>query len=230
MNPLLVGFSMVREDIGRLAAAYRKSSITIVSVGLPILVGMWLTAEPLVRIVLGNQWSESASILRWLVVSIMPNLLVAPLNPLAIALNRTSIFFKLSSLETLFKLPLMVIAALHYGISGILVVRVATGAFVTGCSMVAVRGLIKQPIWTQLLAPWRPMLSAIAMAVVVVALDGRLTIVQDHIQLMLGLAATAGIGAVVYAGSMFALWHVAGRPEGFESSALGFLVSFSRSP
>ncbi|WP_423958820.1 lipopolysaccharide biosynthesis protein [Bradyrhizobium sp.] len=228
MSPLLVGFSMVREDAGRLAAAYRKSSVTIVSVGLPILVGMWLTAEPLVRLILGDQWSESASLLRWLVASTMPNLLVAPLNPLAISLNRTSIFFKLSSIEFIFKLPLMVIAAVYYGLSGVLVVRVVTGVFVTGCSMLAIRGLIKEPVWTQLLAPWRPILSAVAMVLAVVALDGRLANDHDHVQLVFNLVVTAAIGAVVYASSMILLWRAAGRPEGFESNVLGFLGRLAR--
>jgi PST family polysaccharide transporter len=189
---------------------------------------MWVTAEPLIRIILGDQWSESAVLLRWLVVAGMPNLFVAPLSPLAMSLNKTSVFFKLSALEFVFKLPLMVMASLHYGIPGVLVVRVATGFFVTGCSMLAVRSLIREPIWAQSLGPWRPMLSCLIMAITVYALEGRFVTVQDHAHLVVGLAGIAGIGAVVYTSSMFLLWRLAGSPDGFESNVAGLLVSYTR--
>ncbi len=228
MNPLLVAFSLVREDADKLAAAYRKSAATIVTVGLPVLVGMWLTAEPLIRIILGDQWSEAAPFLRWLAVAAMPYLFVAPVNPLAMTLNRTSIFFRLALIEFLFKLPLMLIGTWFYGIAGALVVRVATGFFVSGCSMLAVRELIRQPIWAQLLAPWRPTLSAIVMALAVMSMDGLLTNVNDHFHLILALLWVACVGAVVYAGSVLMLWRLAGCPDGFESSVMGFLVNYSR--
>jgi O-antigen/teichoic acid export membrane protein len=228
MNPLLVGFSLVREDANRLAAAYRKSSVTIVTVGLPVLVGMWLTAEPLIRIILGDQWSEAAPYLRWLAVAAMPYMLVAPLNPLAMTLNRTSIFFRLALTEFLFKFPLMLVGTWFYGIDGALVVRVATGFFVAGCSMLAVRELIRQSIWAQLIAPWRPVLGVIVMALVVMRLDGSFVNVHDHLQLIVALLWVATIGAVVYGCSIFLLWRLAGCPDGLETSVLGFLLNHSR--
>jgi PST family polysaccharide transporter len=225
MNPLLVAFSLVREDTGRLAGAYHKSSNTIVAVGLPVLIGMFLIAEPLIRVILGDQWSEAAPLLRWLTLAGIPSLFCAPLNPLLMALNRTSVFFRLRLAEFLFKFPLMVVGTWYYGITGALVVRLITEVFVAGCSMLVVRELIKRSVWAQLLAAWRPALSAIVMAIAVMALDERFVNVQDHIQLLLGLSWVAIVGASVYAGSMLLLWRLAGRPDGFESNFAGFLAS-----
>ena len=94
--------------------------------------------------------------------------------------------------------------------------------------MLAVRELIRQPIWAQLLAPWRPTLSAIVMALAVMSMDGLLTNVNDHFHLILALLWVACVGAVVYAGSVLMLWRLAGCPDGFESSVMGFLVNYSR--
>ncbi len=103
--------------------------------------------------------------------------------------------FRLALIEFLFKLPLMLIGTWFYGIAGALVVRVATGFFVSGCSMLAVRELIRLPIWAQLLAPWRPTLSAIVMALAVMSMDGLLTNVNDHFHLILVLARCSCYGA-----------------------------------
>jgi PST family polysaccharide transporter len=228
MNPLTVSFSLVREDAGRLAAAYRKSSITIVALGLPVLVGMSATAEPLIRIALGDQWSGAAPLLFWLTLAAIPGLFVAPLAPLAIAVNRPSTFFRLALIEFLFKFPLMLLGTLYYGIVGVLVVRLATAFFVAGVSTLTARQLIQLPIRSQLLAPWRPALSTIIMLLAVLPFVRGFASSQDHVQLLLGLMWAVGFGAFVYAASLLLLWRFAGCPEGFESGVVCFLASHSR--
>jgi PST family polysaccharide transporter len=41
--------------------------------------------------------------------------------------------------------------------------------------------------------------------------------------LVLGLAVVVGVGALVYASSIFILWRLAGCPDGFESKVVGLL-------
>jgi PST family polysaccharide transporter len=226
-SPLLVAFSLVREDARRLKAAYQKSAITIIAIGLPVMVGMSINAEPIVRLILGEQWLESAPYLRWLSLTMVPLLFVAPLSPLVITLNRTIIFVWLALAEFSFKLPLMFIGTMYYGIDGVLVVRLATGFVVAGCSMLVVRELIRLPVWTQLIGPWRPMLSVTIMALAITPLGGSLASVQGVLQLLLGLAIVVGVGALVYVTSMFSLWRLAGCPDGFESNVAGILAAYS---
>jgi PST family polysaccharide transporter len=76
-----------------LAAAYRHSAATVVAVGLPMMVGMSLIAEPMIRLILGRQWLEATPILRLLALAVVPSLLIAPLAPLSMTLGKTSIFF-----------------------------------------------------------------------------------------------------------------------------------------
>jgi O-antigen/teichoic acid export membrane protein len=228
VGPLMVAFSLVREDIIRLRAAYHKSAITIVAIGLPAMIGMSMNAEPIIRLILGDQWLEAAPILRWLSLAIIPSLFVAPLSPLSMTLNRTSIFFWLALTEFLFKFPLMLIGTLYYGIAGVVVVRLATGLVVTGCSMLAARELIQLPMRAQLLGPWRPILSVIIMALAIEPLEGMFANVQGFFHLILGLATVVGFGAIVYASSMLALWRLSGCPDGFETNVAGLLAGYSR--
>ena len=226
LNPLMVAFSLIRGNSGRLAAAYQHSATAIVGAGIPIMVGISLISEPMIRIILGEQWMEAAPILRWLSLAIVPSLFVAPLAPLSMALNQTKIFLRLSSIEFIFKFPLMLFGTLYYGLAGVLVVRLTTAIVVAACSMFAVRGLIRLPIRTQVFGPWRPIGSCLLMAMIVFPLERRLTGVQEFLPLVLGLAAVVSSGAATYGASIFLLWRLAGCPDGFESRIVGAVRKF----
>jgi PST family polysaccharide transporter len=228
LNPLMVAFSLIQGNSRRLAVAYQNSATAIVGAGIPVMVGMSLISEPMIRIILGEQWIEAAPTLRWLSLAIVPSLFVAPLAPLSMALNRTKIFLRLSSIEFIFKFPLMLFGTLYYGLAGVLVVRLATAIVVAACSMFAVRGLIRLPIRAQVFGPWRPIVSCLFMAMVVFPLERRLTGVQEFLPLVLGLAAVASSGAAAYGASIFLLWRLAGCPDGFESRIVGAVRTFWR--
>jgi len=224
-RPLLVGFSLVRNDRPRLIQAYLKSVDSIVAVGLPLLAGMHLTADPLIRVFLGEKWSAAAPMLQWLSLASIPSLFIGAIGPLGISLNRPSMFFFVALTEFLFKLPLMLIGLLYFGITGVLVVRLVTAIVVAGCAMLAVQGLIELPIRTQLLSPWRPVVSVIVMAVTVVLTSGMGLGERNHLELIYWLARTTVTGAVVYGAVLFLLWFVSGRPDGIETKVVEFLSS-----
>jgi O-antigen/teichoic acid export membrane protein len=228
INPLLVAFSSVREDASRLKTAYHKSAIIIMAIGLPIMVGLSMNAEPIIRLVIGEKWLAAVPILRWLSLAMIPSLFVSPFVPLAITLNRAGIFFRLILIELVIKLPLMLIGILYYGIAGVIAVRLATALVMAGFTMQAVRELIGLPMGNQLLGPWRPMMSAIIMALVIAPLEGSLANVPGYPQLILGLAIVVGVGAIVYASSMFLLWRLVGCPDGLEVEVASLLASYSR--
>ena len=228
LNPLMVAFSLIREDSRRLTRAYRDSATTVVAVGLPMMIGMSIIAEPMIRLILGEQWVESAAILRWLALAVIPSLFVAPFAALSMALNRTNLFLRLSLIEFFFKLPLIVFGTIYYGVHGVLVTRLATAVIMTGCSMLAVRELIGLSIRAQVFGPWRSLLSGIVMALAIMPFQSWLSGIREYGPLVLSLAAVVGLAAAVYTGSIFLLWRLAGCPGGFESKVVGFLRRYSR--
>jgi PST family polysaccharide transporter len=226
VSPLLVAFSLIREDTRRLAAAYQGSAMTMVAVGIPAMIGLSMIAEPGVRLVLGEQWLESVDILRWLSIAAIPYFFVSALGPLSMALNRTRIFLRLSSTEFCIKLPLILMAAISYGVPGVIVVRLAMALVMAGVSMVAVRELIGLPIRAQLLSPWRPVLSGILMALAIWPLQSWLAAMQGILPLILGLTVVVSLGATVYFGSLFLLWRLVNRPDGFEAKVANLLSTY----
>jgi len=228
LSPLMVTFSLIREDSRRLMLAYQNSATTIVAAGVPIMIGLSAISEPLIRLILGGQWAEAAPILRWLSLAAIPAFFVAPLAPLFMALNRTQVFLRLTLIELVFKLPIVFVGAVYYGVAGIVVARLATALFVAGFSALAVRELIGLPLRTQVFGPWRPMLSGLAMALAIMPMADWLANVRGLLPLILGLTAVVFVAAVVYVSSIFMLWRMAGCPEGFESKIANLLGNYKR--
>jgi hypothetical protein len=72
------------------------------------------------------------------------------------------------------------------------------------------------------------MMSALIMALVIAPLEGSVANVTGFSQLILGLAIVLGVGAIVYASSIFLLWRLAGCPDGLEFDVANLLASYSR--
>jgi hypothetical protein len=134
-----------------------------------------------------------------------------------ISLRKIKPFARLALIEVCFKLPLMVLGAYYYRIDGVISVRLATGLFMSFCSMMAVQELIGTPVSKQLLAPWRPVACASIMALVIRSSDKWLMNLYTLSDMALRLASVVMAGAVTYIGSMFLLWAIWGYPEGIES-------------
>jgi O-antigen/teichoic acid export membrane protein len=227
-SPLAVAFSSVRDDLGRLKAAYHKSAVSIAAIGLPIMVGISMNAEPIIRLIIGQRWVVAAPILNWLSLAMIPPLFAGPLIPLATILNRTSVFFRLSLVELCIKFPLMLVGVIYYGIPGVVAVRLITALAMSGCTMLVVRELVGLRLRDQLRGPWRAMVSVATMAAAIVPFERTLTNVTDIIKLIFDLTIVGGIGAIVYVSSMFLLWRLVGCPDGLEFHVAKLLTSLVR--
>ncbi len=224
MNPLVVAFSSVRSDVKRLKAAYQKSATSILALSLPIMVGMSMNAEPIVRLAFGEQWSAAGEILRWFALTIVPSLLVGALPPLAVSMERSPVITRLLVVEIVLKFPLMLAGIRYYGIAGAIAVRMVIALVIAVCALLTVRQLIGLRVRDQLLGAWRPVVSVAVMAVVIEPLIVTFGYGSGYAALLLRFATIVTVGAVAYVGSMFVLWNVAGRPDGLESHVAALLA------
>ncbi|MDU6134717.1 oligosaccharide flippase family protein [Bradyrhizobium sp.] len=215
-SPLTVAFSAVKQDPDRLRAAYHKSAVGIMTIGLPILVWVSVNSDAIVRLVIGQKWLEAAPILHWLALGIIPSLFVGPLMPLATTLNRTVAFFRLNLAELCLKTPLMLVAIAHYGIAGVIAVRLVTATAVAGYAMYMVRGFIGLSLRGQLLGPWRAAASVAIATAAMIGAQHAISDANDMLSVAVKLAAVSVSGAICYWGTMFVLWSAAGRPDGLE--------------
>jgi O-antigen/teichoic acid export membrane protein len=226
-SPLVVAFSHIRDDLQRLARAYLGSAASIVAIGVPAMVGLSLLAEPVVRLVLGKQWLETAPVLQWLSFALIPYFFIAPMAPLFIAINRVKMFLILSTAEFTLKFLLILPAVIWFGITGVVVLRLVMGVVIAIYSMFAVRSAIGLSVISQLVSPWRPILSAAAMALSIECSRGWLASLNAPLPLALGLGIVVSLSVMVYSGSLFLLWLLAGRPAGLEAKVIALLSRYS---
>jgi O-antigen/teichoic acid export membrane protein len=216
-RPLLSAFSMLKEQPQRLAQSYQRSANGIVTLGLPILIGESLLAHPAVRLMLGSQWKGSAPLLQWLAISLVPALFALPMSPLVMSFGRTKVFFRRNVFEVCVKLPLVVFGAIKYGFMGVIIARCISVSATAFFCMVIVQRLIGLPIHRQLLGPWRSVVSATVMALVIWLAAPALTTSNAIAPLAAGLLLVAVLGATTYCVVLGSLWAASGSPAGLEA-------------
>ncbi len=225
-RPLLAAFSHVRDDKDRLSRSYQTASAAILTIGLPLLVGESLLAEPAIRLVLGDIWLGAVPLLQGLALSLIPALFALPAIPLFMSFGQTRFFLQRNSIEFCVKMPLVVIGALKFGFFGIIVARCVSEAAAVFFCIVIVRRLIGLPIRDQLLGSWRSIVGACVMAVPVLLCLRYFGSETGMFDTAIRLVVTAMVGAVAYAVALWGLWLLSGSPPGIESVVMGGLSRF----
>ncbi|MBP2276032.1 lipopolysaccharide biosynthesis protein [Sphingomonas sp. PL20] len=224
IRPLLSAFSLIRNDPARLREAYLRTATSIFAAGLPLMLGLSLLAEPAVRLALGPKWQNAWPYLELLALTLIPPLFTSPLGPLAMALGRTNVFLRQSLCELCIRVPAAILGALWFGVYGVIGGRAVTSVLMSLVSAWFVRDLIGIPIIRQLLRPWRPALAGGALVLVLAALRPDLAILNGPV-LALSLIGCGFCAIAAYAATMLLTWFLSGSPSGFESAAIGAMLS-----
>jgi len=215
-RPLLAAFTEMKRDLPRLNGAYLRSVNSVLALGVPIMLALSMLAQPAVHLALGPKWQSSWPMLQWLALTLIPPLLTAPLGALCVTLGRTDVFLRRNLIELVVMVPSVVISAYLGGIWGVIGARLAIAVVMALVTILLVRRLLQIPITRQLAGPWRPLVAAGGMALVLLALRDRLHGVEG-VSLALGLAACAGIALSVYGAILLLSWQLNGRPKGIET-------------
>lgn len=218
LRPLTAGFALVSGDLSRLRAAYLKANATLLVLGLPLIVAIAALAVPIVALILGDRWQESGYLLQWLALFMIPSFFVSPAGPLAMSRNRNDIMFRQHAAEFIVKVPAIIVGAAWFGVQGVLWARGITSIFVCFYTLLTVRRLTALPIRAQMLEPWRTILSALVMGIMMHLISNRLLITEDSpFPLAIMLAVTMILGGALYGLCLISLWLAAGRPDGVEA-------------
>ncbi len=220
LRPLTAAFALVRDDEERLRAAYMRTSNALLLVGTPLMLGLSALSGPAVRLMLGDKWTVAAPILQWLALATIPTMFVTPLGALAMALNRTNIFFRQAIIEFCAKIPLVVTGALLLGIPGVVLARLLSSLVMGRVAMGLVRELCGLTISRQCLGPWRTLLSGALMYGGLALLHPWIAVSSNSLGLSIELAAFALVGLLIYSASLAALWLLSGRPDSIEAACV----------
>jgi O-antigen/teichoic acid export membrane protein len=203
MQPLMAAFSRIHQDRDRLRSAYLKASRFAMLIAVPACVGMSLTSELIVSVVLGPKWMESAIYLQLISLTIVLNAYFQPLYSLSIIVNGASTVFQLNSIDFILRILILVPIIYYLSIMGAIAARGILSIVAFGLCMLYARRLLGISIQSQLKNLWKLAAACVLMALFVAGLS--LYLAQSGLPPIIELAATAGSGAAVYVAVLYAL-------------------------
>jgi len=203
MQPLMAAFSRINNDRERLRGAYLKASRFTMLLAVPTCVGMSLTSDMIVGVLLGSKWKEAAVYLQWLALSTVLNAYYQPLHSLALATNRTDLVFRLCFIDLCSRIVFVSMGLYFDSVAGVIAARGAISLIMFILSLLAARYLIGIKVASEVGNLWKVGAACAAMALLVVIL--RYELAGRGLNAFLELGFTVAFGAAVYIGALFLL-------------------------
>ncbi|MFN4291462.1 MAG: lipopolysaccharide biosynthesis protein [Permianibacter sp.] len=219
---LFPGFSSLLNEPARLRDTYLQALCGLLTLALPMAVGLAFVAEAAVLLLLGQQWLPITPLVQGLAVAQVVALATASSVPLLMALgNVRGLFWR--ALATLVYRPVLIFLALRwFGMEGVplaiffvLLVQVSIDSWL-------IRRSLQFSIRYWWHRTWRPYAAAAVMALTLwLWLPG--TPVLSISDALVRMVIAGLIAAPVYLLALLLLWHGSGRPAGLEQIAIDFL-------
>ncbi len=227
---LLPGYSKISSKPSELVALFLDSVGIVVLLMSPLAVGMALTSDLVVRILLGDKWLAAIPLIQILCAYAYFNAWNANTATVILALKRPAILTRITGITAVLIVPSLAGAAHHFGSAGAAAVVAATALLSLVLQWIALSNLLPIPLSEVATRLWRCMLSILVMTACVWLVQTE-TEPKGSIFLALGqLALQVIVGAVAYVSSLALLWQLSGRPNGPERAVLQFLLKSLRLP
>ena len=203
MQPVMAAFSRINDDPERLRNAYLKASRFTMMLAVPTCIGMSLTSDLIVNVLLGAKWKDAGIYLQWLAIATVLSAYYQPLYSLALAINRPSIIFRLNFIELCSRVVLVSSGLYFYSLMGVVAARGAVSIIMFFAALLTGRKIAGINMAFEVANLWRVAVSCAAMAFVVLFLRHQLD--GGNVTGLVELGLAAALGGTVYAGALFAL-------------------------
>jgi O-antigen/teichoic acid export membrane protein len=222
---LFPGLARIAGDRANLRASLVEATGVLTLIALPLSLGVALTADDLVPLLLGERWLEIVPLLR--VLACAGALLAFGTNShlVLLALDQPHLVALTTGLRLLILLPLsLILIPAHGALGGAYALLIAAGCTLAGEYMMSSWRLGIH--WTRFAAVvWRPLLAGLAMAVAVIGAQTRLPEAATIFGHALRLALLGALGAIVYAGAALALARLCGARDGAEQRVAAIVAA-----
>jgi lipopolysaccharide exporter len=220
---VLPGYAKLASDPERLRASFAATFGTIVIVAVPVAVGLGLIADPLVRLVLGEQWLDAIPLLEVLCIAGAVDVCTANTWPVFIALGRPWINAALTGLGAILLVPLLLGSVQTAGALGAAWALVAVSAVLLAANLLAALRLLQLPGRQLLAQTWRTALAVASMSGAIFVVQAQWSETERIFDIVLLLVSSILIGAATYLASLWLLWRLTGMKDGPERTALRIL-------
>jgi O-antigen/teichoic acid export membrane protein len=190
---MMPAYSKLQADLPALRNAYLRTLGLVMFAVLPASLGLVLVAEPLVRVVYGEKWLLAVVPLQLLAVFGLFRSLAAFTGYLFEGIGQPKVAFTMAGVRLAVLLPLVVPAAMYYGLPGVAITVIAGMAaqWVVGLCYLYKR--LDIGFGKILRTMWQPVWTA---AIMGLAAWGMMQVVDAN--QVAGFLATVGVAAVVY--------------------------------
>ncbi|HLQ89859.1 MAG TPA: lipopolysaccharide biosynthesis protein [Xanthobacteraceae bacterium] len=213
---LLPGFSRIAHDSDAIRAAYRSAVGVLALIAVPVAFGIYAVAPHLIPTLLGPKWLAAVPLIEILAFNGGLQLLQSSICTVIIASGRPDRVTKTNGLYVLALLILFALLVPSYGLSGAAYGVLVTSILSTPIYLSQLRRSVGVTPMVFLGAAARPVVAALAMALLVRWVLPEWSPAMD---LAVSIGWTIGgvtLGVFAYAAAIMLLWLAAGRPAGAE--------------
>jgi O-antigen/teichoic acid export membrane protein len=218
-------YSRLSDDLPELRRKFLTVFSVIALIAFPVATGLACVATPAVLVLLGNKWGEAIPLLRILTIAGLIGALQSNLHLVIVALGKPKANTLVSTGTLIVSLPIFIAASLRYGAVGAAWAFLIF-SFVGLCTIHLVFfRLSGVQVRAYAATLWRPILSSIALALVVVVTERVFDGALGNANNLLKLATLILAGVLAYATTILVAWWLSGRPESAEKMILGFVFA-----
>jgi O-antigen/teichoic acid export membrane protein len=220
---MLPGFARMAGDLRTLRDAFVRTAGVIVLVGLPIPIGIALTAPRIVDVVLGPKWLAAIPLMQVLALHGVLRAFSTSSHVVYLAVGKPRFTAIITAVRLCVLVPALVVMTAKAGALGAAWATVAVAALTWILDYALLYRVLRFDPRALLGATWRPIVAVLVMALAVRYGEALLPATGTVATAALSLAALVVIGALAYGIASFALWRACLRPPGAESTIFGML-------
>jgi O-antigen/teichoic acid export membrane protein len=220
---LFPGFAKMAADRKALDKCFLDAYGLMVLIGLPIPIVLAITAPLLIQVLLGDQWKAAGPVVQVLALSGIVQALTSSSHLIYLTLNRPNITAGLDGLVFTVLLPSLMIGATVAGAVGAAWALVITSVVDLVVDFAIVFKVLQVGPHRFFHALVRPLAGALIMLVGLIPLRLLVPATESWIGSVLELTVFVASGSLLYVSGVFALWHLAGRPQSAERQILSVL-------
>ncbi len=217
---LFPGFAKLATDREKLNASVVDTLALIALIGAPIAVGIGLTADLLVPVLLGDKWLDAIPLIEILAIYGLLQSTNSATGPAYLALGRPQYLTALTVVSAGITIPLLIFGINKAGAPGAAIAITVAAAITLVLDLAVAMRLMGLGIARVVSALWRTAAAVAVMVLAVLALKSIWPADQGILGMSIELGAAAIFGALVYFVTQFGLWRLSGKPAGAERLVL----------
>lgn len=222
------GYAKMAKDLAVLRQGFLNVISAIALISLPVCIGIALTAEPLVYVLLGERWRDAVPLIQVLAIAGLFAALQTNKGAVYLAMGRPRIMTLLAGIHVATLIPALLWGTMRNGVVGAAEATVIVSALLLPLNYAVLFRVISLPLPKFVEVLWRPLVSAGVMALAVKATLEFLPTGNFPAYLTQLILATIAGGAS-YMGSIVILWKLTGMEPGVEGLLLSKFANHFKS-